>query len=167
RTLATVIATTITSIAFSLSSNRHSTGSEDSVNTGSQQSSLTAAITRLTPIPDRLRVRTNGNAAASSSSSLSQPAVASRLIKSKTRVSVAKKRGRTSENEENDENNDDTSVLHDAAASRNGISMKAVSYIDMMMMTRSGTLAAAATDAITLSNSKSSHPTSSRRPRSQ
>ncbi|CAF3383659.1 unnamed protein product, partial [Rotaria sp. Silwood2] len=39
--------------------------------------------------------------------------------------------------------------------------------IDMMMMTRSGTLAAAATDAVTLSNSKSSHPTSSRRPRSQ
>ncbi|CAF5132045.1 unnamed protein product, partial [Rotaria sp. Silwood1] len=62
---------------------------------------------RLTPIPDRLRVRTNGNAAAS------------RLIKSKTRVSVAKKRGRISENEENDENNDDTSVLHDAAASSN------------------------------------------------
>ncbi|CAF5094056.1 unnamed protein product, partial [Rotaria sp. Silwood1] len=38
----------------------------------------------------------------------------------------------------------------------------------MMMMTRSGTLAAAAaTDAVTLSNSKSSHPTFSRRPRSQ
>ncbi|CAF4242876.1 unnamed protein product [Rotaria sordida] len=38
----------------------------------------------------------------------------------------------------------------------------------MMMMTRSRTLAAAAaTDAVTLSNSKSSHPTSSRRPRSQ
>ncbi|CAF4772488.1 unnamed protein product, partial [Rotaria sp. Silwood2] len=83
------------------------------VNTGSQQSSLTAATTRLTPMPDRLRVRTNGNAAASSTSSLSQPAVASRLIKSKTRVSVAKKRGRISENEENDENNDDTSVLHE------------------------------------------------------
>ncbi|CAF4685374.1 unnamed protein product, partial [Rotaria sp. Silwood2] len=111
-TLATVIATTITSTAFSLPSNRHSTGSEDSVNTGSQQSSLRAAITRLTPMPDRLRVRTNGNAAASSSSSLSQSAVASRLSKSKTRVSVAKKRGRISENEENDENKDDTSVLH-------------------------------------------------------
>ncbi|CAF1562066.1 unnamed protein product, partial [Rotaria sordida] len=41
--------------------------------------------------------------------------------------------------------------------------------IDMMMMTRSGTLAAAAaaTDAVTLSNSKSSHPTSSCRPHSQ
>ncbi|CAF4068084.1 unnamed protein product [Rotaria sordida] len=129
-TLATVVATTITSTASSLSSNRHSTGSEDSVNTGSQQSSLTAATTRLTPMPDRLRVRTNGNAAtASSSSSLSQLAVASRLIKSKTRVSVAKKRGRISENEENDENNDDTSVLHYAAASRNGKSMKAVSLI--------------------------------------
>ncbi|CAF4840291.1 unnamed protein product, partial [Rotaria sp. Silwood2] len=102
-TLATVIATTITSTAFSLPSNRHSTGSEDSVNTGSQQSSLRAAITRLTPMPDRLRVRTNGNAAASSSSSLSQSAVASRLSKSKTRVSVAKKRGRISENEENDD----------------------------------------------------------------
>ncbi|CAF3208459.1 unnamed protein product, partial [Rotaria sp. Silwood2] len=44
---------------------------------------------------------------------------------------------------------------------------KQTQNIDMMMMTRSGTLAAAATDAITLSNSKSSHPTSSRRPRSQ
>ncbi|CAF4759977.1 unnamed protein product, partial [Rotaria sp. Silwood2] len=52
-------------------------------------------------------------ASSSSSSSLSQPAVASRLIKSKTRVSVAKKRGRISENEENDENNNDTSVLHE------------------------------------------------------
>ncbi|CAF4702153.1 unnamed protein product, partial [Rotaria sp. Silwood2] len=71
RTLATVVATTITSTASSLSSNRHSTGSEDSVNTGSQQSSLTAATTRLTPMPDCLRIRTNGNAAASSSSSLS------------------------------------------------------------------------------------------------
>ncbi|CAF5137931.1 unnamed protein product, partial [Rotaria sp. Silwood1] len=101
RTLATVVATTITSTASSLSSNRHSTSSEDSVNTGSQQSSLTAATTRLTPMPDRFRVRTNGNAAAS------------RLIKSTTRVSVAKKRGRISENEENDENNDDTSVLHE------------------------------------------------------
>ncbi|CAF5128460.1 unnamed protein product, partial [Rotaria sp. Silwood1] len=100
RTLATVIAKTITSTASFLSSNRHSTGSEDSVNIGSQQSSLTAATARLTPMPDRLRVRTNGNAAASS------------LIKTKTRVSVAKKRGRISENEENDENNDDTSVLH-------------------------------------------------------
>ncbi|CAF1491304.1 unnamed protein product [Rotaria sordida] len=68
-TLATVVATTITSTASSLSSNRHSTGSEDSVNTGSQQSSLTAATTRLTPMPDRLRVRTNGNAATASSSS--------------------------------------------------------------------------------------------------
>ncbi|CAF4053118.1 unnamed protein product, partial [Rotaria sordida] len=94
---------------FALNKN---TGSEYSVNTGSQQSSLTAATTRLTPTPDHLRVRTNGNAAASSSSSLSQPAVASRLIKSKFRASVAKKRGRISENEENDENNDDTPILH-------------------------------------------------------
>ncbi|CAF1520409.1 unnamed protein product, partial [Rotaria sordida] len=111
-TLVTVVVTIITSAASSLSSNRHSTGSEYSVNTGSQQSSLTAATTRLTPMPDRLRVRTNGNGAASSSSSLSQPAVASRLIKSKFRASVAKKRGRISENEENDENNDDTPILH-------------------------------------------------------
>ncbi|CAF5131689.1 unnamed protein product, partial [Rotaria sp. Silwood1] len=96
-TLATVVATTITSTASFLSSNRHSTGSEDSVNIDSQQSSLTAATTRLTPMPDRLR------------------------------SFVAKKRGRISENEENDENNNDTSVLHDAAASRNGKSMKAVS----------------------------------------
>ncbi|CAF5147724.1 unnamed protein product, partial [Rotaria sp. Silwood1] len=64
---------------------------------GSQQSSLTAAATRLTPIPDRLR------------------------------SFVAKKRGRISENEENDENNNDTSVLHYADASRNGKSMKTVS----------------------------------------
>ncbi|CAF3686531.1 unnamed protein product [Rotaria sp. Silwood1] len=82
RTLATVLATTITSTASFLSSNRHSTGSEDSVNIGSQQSSLTAATTRLTPMPDRLR------------------------------SFVAKKRGRISENEENDENSNDTSVLH-------------------------------------------------------
>ncbi|CAF5078123.1 unnamed protein product, partial [Rotaria sp. Silwood1] len=82
RTLATVVATTITSTASSLFSNRHSTGSEDSVNTSSQQSSLTAAATRLAPMPDHLR------------------------------SFVAKKRGRISENEENDENNNDTSVLH-------------------------------------------------------
>ncbi|CAF5112444.1 unnamed protein product, partial [Rotaria sp. Silwood1] len=54
---------------FALNKN---TGSKDSANIGLQQSSLTAATTRLTPMPDRLRVRTNGNAATSSSSSLSQ-----------------------------------------------------------------------------------------------
>ncbi len=138
RALATAVATTITSAASSSSSNRHSTDSEDSVNTGPQHSSSTAAqtpsktlstitknvsrgnkkrknkdnssaTTRSTPMPDRLRVRPNGNiAAASPSLSLSQPAVATKPKKPKTTVSIAKKRGHISEDEEND----NTPVLH-------------------------------------------------------
>jgi hypothetical protein len=70
------------------------------------------ATTRSTPMQDRLRVRTKDNAVATSlSSSLPQPAVAIKPMQSETVVSVAKKRGRVLEHEENDENSGDTPAM--------------------------------------------------------
>jgi hypothetical protein len=141
RPVATVAATTITSTASSSCPDGHSIDDEDSVNTDPQQSfsivpttrakilsTATKAIsdgnkkrknkdrltatTRSTPIQNRLRVRTKDNAVATSPSSLlPQPVVATKPMQPKTVVSIATKRGRVLEHEENDENSGDTPAI--------------------------------------------------------
>lgn len=139
--LAAVAATKITSTASSSCPGGHSTDDEDSVNTDPQQSlsivpttpaniladttktishgnkkrknkDRLTATTSTTPVQDRLRVRTKENPVVTSrSSSLPHPATATKSMQSKTVVSVAKKRGRVLEHEENDENSGDTPVM--------------------------------------------------------
>ena len=129
-TLPTAAATiTKLSTASSLSCNHHNTDDEDSTHTDPQHDTSTAitkpsntssiatktvsrgdkkrknknrsaATTRSTPIPNRLRVRTKDNSA-----------VASKTIQTKTVVSVVTKRGRILQHEENDENNGNTSLI--------------------------------------------------------
>ncbi|CAF4580445.1 unnamed protein product, partial [Rotaria magnacalcarata] len=70
---------------------------------------ILTATTRSTPVQDRLRVRTKEHAIANSPSSpLPQLAIATKPMQPKTVVSVAKKRGRVFEHEENDEIGGDT-----------------------------------------------------------
>ncbi|CAF5226540.1 unnamed protein product, partial [Rotaria magnacalcarata] len=134
RPLATVAATTITSTASSSCANGYSIDDEDSVDTDPEQSlsivpttpaktlstttktisygnkrrknkDILTATARSTPVQDRLRVRTKEHAVANSPSSpLPQLAIATKPMQPKTVVSVAKKRGRVFEHEENDEN---------------------------------------------------------------
>jgi hypothetical protein len=134
-------AATITSTASSSCPDGHSIDDEDSVNTDPQQSlsivsttpaktlstttkiishgnkkiknkNRLTATTRSTPMQDRLRVRTKDNVVATSpSSSLPQPAVATKPMQPETVVSVAKKRGRVLQHEENDENSGDTPTM--------------------------------------------------------
>jgi len=62
-------------------------------------------------MPNRLRVRKNGKVAAASSSS-SRPALVTKPKINQTTVSVEKKRGHMSDDEENDENDKGASDLH-------------------------------------------------------
>ncbi|CAF2106431.1 unnamed protein product, partial [Rotaria magnacalcarata] len=120
RPLATVAATTITSTASSSCADGYipttpaktlstTTKTISYGNKRRKNKDILTATTRSAPVQDRLRVRTKEHAVATSPSSpLPQLAIATKPMQPKTVVSVAKKRGRVFEHEENDENGGDT-----------------------------------------------------------
>ncbi|CAF4802321.1 unnamed protein product [Rotaria magnacalcarata] len=137
RPLATVAATTITSTASSSCADGYipttpaktlstTTTTISYGNKRRKNKDILTATTRSTPVQDCLRVRTKEHAVATSPSSpLPQLAIATKPMQPKTVVSVAKKRGRVFEHEENDENGGDTPPMLDTTTSTNGKAMKA------------------------------------------